>query len=119
MLYEVITIPADKKVDYIDIFRFHRDVAKSFKKLNTTTKIGGYTVAFPEFDLNNFKDWDDKMKMFIDTAGRDMDFYSIHLYDFNRHWVTGNKGHIHFKGVITSYSIHYTKLYETQCRLKS
>ncbi len=110
-LHDDPNIPADKKVDYIDIFRFHRDVAKSFKKLNTTTKIGGYTVAFPEFDLNNFKDWDDKMKMFIDTAGRDMDFYSIHLYDFNRHWVTGNKGHIHFKGSRTEATLDMLEAY--------
>lgn len=98
VLHDDPNVPENEKVDLVDIFRFHRDVARSFKKRNSTTKIGGYTVAFPEYDENDFQRWNERMKMFVDTAGADMDFYSLHFYDFNRHWQTDYQSHIHFKG---------------------
>ena len=90
--------------------------------------------------------WDAQWKGFIDACGANMDFYSIHLYDWPT-WPDGGDGYMrtgghveaildmvdwyqHYKygsqkpiviseygaivdqSVITSYSIHYTKLYE-------
>lgn len=111
-LHDDPNVPKSEKVDLIEIFRFHRDVARGFKKFNTTTKIGGYTVAFPEYDVDDFKRWNDRMKLFVDTAGNDMDFYSLHLYDFNRHWQTDYKHHIHFKGSRTEATLDMLEQYD-------
>ncbi len=98
MLHDDPLIPAADKVPFIDIFTFHRDAARAFKRYNTTTKVGGYTVAFPFYDVDNFQRWEQRMKMFVDTAGADMDYYSLHFYDVNRHALPGNKTPVHFKG---------------------
>ncbi|MDO6424594.1 cellulase family glycosylhydrolase [Saccharophagus degradans] len=64
------------------VFQFHNTVADEIRKLNDDVLIGGYTVAFPDFDSNNFERWENRDKAFIDIAGEKMDFISIHLYDF-------------------------------------
>ncbi len=75
--------PEEKKPP-IDIFNFHNDVARGIRKHNKDVQIGGYTVAFPYFDLQNFERWNERMKLFYDTCGEHMDFMSVHFYDFNR-----------------------------------
>ncbi len=45
-------------------------------------KVGGYCTAFPDFKLQDFGRWNARWKQFIDIAGKDMDFFTIHLYDF-------------------------------------
>ncbi len=90
------TIDESEKEDPITVFRFHRDVANAFHNQNTTgAKIGGFTTAFPYFTDDEFQRWDKRMKLFMDSAGSAMDFYSIHIYDFNKHH---DGTHRHFKG---------------------
>ncbi|WP_206667109.1 hypothetical protein [Seonamhaeicola maritimus] len=61
---------------------FHSTVAKEIKKLNPDVLVGGYTCAFPDFELYDFKRWEYRWKQFIDLTGDDMDFWSLHFYDF-------------------------------------
>lgn len=66
----------------IDVFRFHKGVAKAMKKIVPNVPVGGYCAAFPNFEEQNFQRWHDRHKLFMDTAGEEMDFWTIHLYDF-------------------------------------
>lgn len=79
---EVVNEPLYYLSEYNKVFRFHNSVAKEIKKLNPEAKIGGYTVAFPDFEVNNFNQWNERDKAFVDIAGENMDFWSWHLYDF-------------------------------------
>ncbi|WP_143247589.1 agarase [Agaribacterium haliotis] len=64
------------------IFQFHNVVAKQVKSQVPDVLVGGYTAAFPDFDKNNFANWESRDKRFIDMAADSMDFISLHLYDF-------------------------------------
>lgn len=44
-------------------------------------KVIGYSSAWPSMERSNFGHWNDRMKMFMDVAGADMDAFSTHLYD--------------------------------------
>ncbi|MFA0442917.1 carbohydrate-binding protein [Vibrio sp. 10N.222.51.C12] len=77
-----------------DIFNYHVSAANEVKKFNPDIKVGGFTTAFPELEKNNFSQWDERWKHFIDLTGNDMDFYSLHLYDLpafqgGEHYRTG------------------------------
>lgn len=74
----------DNYVEPLKVFEFHNTVANEIRKNsnNDDILIGGYTIAFPDFDKDNFQRWHDRDKLFIDVAGAQMDFYSLHLYDF-------------------------------------
>lgn len=65
------------------ISEFHVAVAKRVKELNPNIMVGGYTAAYPEYSANNsnFGHWNNNWKRFIDVAGKDMDFFSVHIYD--------------------------------------
>lgn len=65
------------------ISEFHVAVAKRVKELNPKMKVGGYTAAYPEYSVpkSNFGHWKNNWKRFIDVAGKDMDFFSLHIYD--------------------------------------
>ncbi|MDZ8117797.1 hypothetical protein [Pontiella agarivorans] len=65
-----------------DIWRFHNGVADGIRAHNTNSLIGGFVTTFPDHDEDNFQEWDDEWKSFIDIAGEKMDFWSLHLYDF-------------------------------------
>ena len=91
-LYDLNIDPKDgrAKAPISDIFSYHTSVAKEVRKtnnekLNKGVKIAGYTTAFPNYDWDNFQRWEDNDKLFIDTGGKDMDVFSIHLYDFPTH----------------------------------
>ncbi|MDU0354905.1 hypothetical protein RS130_14190 [Paraglaciecola aquimarina] len=88
-LYPLITEREDDadEVPALEIFEFHNTVAKEVRKVRALddVKIAGYTVAFPDFDKDNFQRWEERDKLFIDTSGEYMDVYSIHLYDFPCH----------------------------------
>ncbi|BDF95496.1 hypothetical protein [Pseudoalteromonas sp. KAN5] len=91
-LYDLNIAPKNgrDKAPIADIFKYHKSVAKEVRKTNNQTlnknvKVAGYTVAFPNYDWNNFERWENNDKLFIDTAGADMDVFSIHLYDFPTH----------------------------------
>jgi agarase len=65
-----------------EIADFHVEVADAIRVENSNLKIGGYTVAFPDFETGDFQRWINRDKLFIDVAGEKMDFWSWHLYDF-------------------------------------
>ncbi len=65
-----------------DVANFHKDAAIAIKAQAANTKVGGYTTAFPNFEKGDFQRWNNRWKLFMDIAGDDMDFWSIHLYDF-------------------------------------
>ncbi|MEZ9311010.1 hypothetical protein AB4205_07820 [Vibrio sp. 10N.286.49.F3] len=94
-LYELVTVHGN---DPVDTFIYHNEVAESFRKYvdDDSVMIGGYTTAFPWFDDRNFKRWDERMKLFIDTSGEYMDFMSIHLYDFG--YLGRDGGEVNFRG---------------------
>ncbi|MBU2872065.1 cellulase family glycosylhydrolase [Colwellia sp. E2M01] len=86
-LFELTTIRNPGDDNYVtpqQVFDFHSTTAKEIRKVakNDDIAVGGYTVAFPDFDKDNFQRWHDRDKLFIDSIGAEMDFYSIHLYDF-------------------------------------
>jgi agarase len=64
------------------IFEFHNAVAAEIRATNNDVLIGGYTAAFPNFEEDDFDRWRNRDKLFLDLAGANMDFVSIHLYDF-------------------------------------
>ncbi|RKR14318.1 agarase [Maribacter vaceletii] len=65
-----------------EVADFHVEVADAIRVQNPNLKIGGYTVAFPDFETGDFQRWINRDKLFIDVAGEKMDFWSWHLYDF-------------------------------------
>ncbi|MGY6649801.1 T9SS type A sorting domain-containing protein [Wenyingzhuangia sp. IMCC45574] len=65
-----------------EIADFHVEVADAIKAQNPNLKVGGYTVAFPDFETGDFQRWINRDKLFIDVAGEKMDFWAWHLYDF-------------------------------------
>lgn len=67
-----------------DIFRMHNSVAAQIKNLNPDVQVGGFTVAFPDYEKGSYimENWETRDKYFLDLAGNNMDFISIHLYDF-------------------------------------
>ncbi|WP_020530282.1 T9SS type A sorting domain-containing protein [Flexithrix dorotheae] len=84
---EIINEPLWHLVDFgtdkpEDIFKFHNAVAKEIRKYNEDLVIGGYCTAFPDHETNNFEEWEERWKLFMDIAGENMDFWTIHLYDF-------------------------------------
>ncbi|MBD1388272.1 agarase [Neiella sp. HB171785] len=86
-LYDLVTVKSElteqQKLDKThQIFEFHNAVANEIRKTNPGALIGGYTVAFPNFEEDNFNRWEQRDKAFIDIAGDNMDFLSLHLYDF-------------------------------------
>lgn len=80
-LYELVTVAPDPE-DPATIFEFHNTVAAEIRKTNPEVLVGGYCAAFPDFEKSNFERWEERDRLFIDMAGENMDFWSIHLYDF-------------------------------------
>lgn len=80
--YESLGGPNDYTHSLQEIADFHNEVAAAIRAQDPTLKIGGYTTAFPNFEKGNFQRWENRWKLFMDVAGDNMDFWSIHLYDF-------------------------------------
>ncbi len=103
---EVINEPLYGLVDNgehtpLEVWQYHNTIAKEIRKHVPDIMIGGFTEAFPYYDDDNFKNWNDRMKLFIDTCGSNMDFISIHIYDFNKHHFNNGqefKGPVYYKG---------------------
>lgn len=64
-----------------NISEMYRVVARRIKELTPEVKVGGYSAAHPAFEASDFKHWENNWKLFMDKAGADMDFWSVHLYD--------------------------------------
>lgn len=73
---------SDDKVR-VEMARYHKAVAQELHKHYLGLKIGGFASAWPfvEGFNSDFRHWNERMKMFIDTAGDEMDFLSVHIYD--------------------------------------
>ncbi|MBU2887690.1 agarase [Gilvimarinus agarilyticus] len=80
-LYDLVTA-ADTPEDPAKIFEFHNAVADAVRELNPDVLLGGYTAAFPDFEKDNFQRWEERDKLFMDITGENMDFISLHFYDF-------------------------------------
>ncbi|MFY0607610.1 MAG: Ig-like domain-containing protein [Cyclobacteriaceae bacterium] len=102
---EVVNEPLFYLEEYNKVFLYHNSVAHEIRKLNPDVKIGGYTVAFPNFEENNFGRWHERDKSFIDIAGENMDFWSWHLYDFSA-WAGGKKRLRSGSNVEASFDMH-------------
>ncbi|MBB3696697.1 hypothetical protein KMW28_23335 [Flammeovirga yaeyamensis] len=61
----------------IDMFKY---TAKAIHQKYPQAKVGGPGHAWPAYELNDFQIWKERMGKFIEVAGNDMDFLSVHLY---------------------------------------
>ncbi len=64
------------------ISELHNAVANRIHELSPETLVGGFTAAHPMFEAGNFRLWENSWELFMDIAGENMDFFSVHLYDF-------------------------------------
>ncbi len=64
-----------------DLIDYHRDVAQLVKAQHPNVSIGGPGLAITGFSGNDFSRWNSTLKPFIEQAGTDVDFYSIHPYE--------------------------------------
>lgn len=87
VMNEPILFAAKHRATAKSISELHVKVAREIKKTHPEIKVGGYTAAWPGIEERDFATFDERWKVFIDTAGKNMDFYSIHIYDSYR----GNK----------------------------
>ncbi len=67
----------------LQMAKFYNAVGLAFKNEQSLSKMKviGYSSAWPSMEINNFKHWDDNMKMFMDVAGDNMYGFATHLYD--------------------------------------
>lgn len=58
-------------------------VCRSMKAsdLKDSILVGGYTAAWVTYEGRSFDIWEERMKMFLDSAGECIDFIGIHPYD--------------------------------------
>ena len=63
------------------ISNFYNEVIPRLKKEFPDMKFGGYNSQRPHFALENFKNWDDTYKSFLDITGEKLDYISLGLYD--------------------------------------
>ncbi|BEU03772.1 hypothetical protein OAG1_25720 [Agarivorans sp. OAG1] len=63
------------------ITELFKQIGKKFDQENIDTKVIGYAGAWPSMELWDFRHFDTRMKMFMDSAGPYMDAFSVHLYD--------------------------------------
>lgn len=79
---EIVNEPLWELYNDIDrAFKYHKTIANEIRKLDPEIKISGYCTAFPNLEEDNFQRWENRWKKFIDVAGKDMDMWSLHLYD--------------------------------------
>ncbi len=66
-----------------EMCRYHQQMAAHLKPIFPEMKVGGFGGAWPFFEGFNsdFVHWERRMKQYIDIAGKDSDFLSIHIYD--------------------------------------
>lgn len=71
-------------VTFAEMCDLHVTFAERLHESVPGLKVGGPTSAWPAFEFNDFRVWREQMGMFIERAGRAMDFLSLHLY--TTHW---------------------------------
>lgn len=119
-LYELVDTAA-VPVAFDLVFQFHKAVADKvrgtvvpFPGNNSDVLIGGFTVAFPDFEKRDFQQWAERHKRFIDLVGADMDFISIHLYDFAGIQTGGTTRQLYRKGSNVEATLDLLEAYTTQ-----
>ena len=67
----------------VEMARYHKMMAQELHKQFPNVKVGGFASAWPYLEGFNsdFEHWNSRMKMFIDTVGKELDFVSFHIYD--------------------------------------
>jgi agarase len=80
--YESLGGPSNYTNNIQEIADFHNEVSLAIKAQAPNTLVGGYTAAFPNFEVGDFQRWNNRWKLFMDETESNMDFWSIHLYDF-------------------------------------
>jgi len=75
-------VDMDKTNTPEEVFEFHNAVSKEIKKYNDDVLVGGFCTAFPDIEKNNFQQWEERWKLYMDIAGENSDYWTIHLYDF-------------------------------------
>ncbi|MBI9057106.1 MAG: hypothetical protein JEZ01_04995 [Labilibaculum sp.] len=65
----------------VEMCRFHKSLAEKLHTEVPEVMIGGFASAWPSFELWDFRHWNERMKLFMDLAGDEMDFLSYHIYD--------------------------------------
>ncbi len=89
-LWDIYDMRGAPKSSIRMLWEFHRNVARAARKQVADIPIGGYVTAFPNFEEQNFDRWRVRWREFVDIAGEEMDFWSIHLYDFPVYGKGGN-----------------------------
>lgn len=64
-----------------ELAEYHRDIAQMIKSEFSSASIGGPSLAVTNFTADDYLRWNSTMKPFIDIAGSDLDYYSIHPYE--------------------------------------
>lgn len=64
-----------------ELAEYHRDIAQMIKSEFPSASIGGPSLAVTDFSANDYLRWNSTMQPFIDIAGADLDYYSIHPYE--------------------------------------
>lgn len=84
-LIEVVNEPfysaAKHQTTAANISKMHAVVAKKVNEAHPDVLVGGYTAAWPGLEIDNFDYFRNTWKTFIDNAGKESGFYSIHIYD--------------------------------------
>ncbi|NLR93379.1 GH39 family glycosyl hydrolase [Flammeovirga agarivorans] len=62
------------------IIEMYSTTAKAIHKKYPKVRVGGPGHAWPAYELNDFQIWKERMGSFIEKAGKEMDFLSVHLY---------------------------------------
>ncbi|OHX66627.1 GH39 family glycosyl hydrolase [Flammeovirga pacifica] len=62
------------------IIEMFASTAKAIHEKYPNVKVGGPGHAWPAYELNEFQIWKERMGSFIEKAGKEMDFLSVHLY---------------------------------------
>lgn len=64
-----------------NISKMHAVVAKKINEDHPDVLVGGYTASWPGLEIDNFDYFRNTWKTFIDNAGKESGFYSVHIYD--------------------------------------
>ncbi|MEL7163697.1 MAG: hypothetical protein AAFN92_23260, partial [Bacteroidota bacterium] len=75
--------PAKTDIMADKVAECYKEIAKAIHAVNElrNMKVIGPSNAWPEFEINNFTNWNKRQKRFMDLAGADLDGFAIHPYD--------------------------------------
>ncbi len=63
------------------LFNYHNTAANQIRSLNPNVKIGGFCPSHPDLATDDFQEWTERFKPFLDQCATNLDFFSIHIYD--------------------------------------